>query len=194
MTVMPNPTPSAAQGQPTVMPAAAGQQAVKAAKPAKAAKPGKGDATDGEAPKKKSKVKLFVILFVVLAAVGFKEKGLFIKPHYTAAHPAPAGAIYPLANTSPFTVTTEDGHTVETNVALQLTTVASTKVLAKDEPAIESIVINVLGSMTYGQLLPESGRQTAAAAILQQVQKLLGPVDGSPQVTGVMFTGSFVLQ
>lgn len=184
MTVMPNPTTEARPaGRPT---AVDGPGADKAKK-------GKGDADD-EAPKKKGKGKLVIGLVLVLALVGFKEKGMFIKPHYTAAHPAPNGEIYPLANTSPFTITTEDGHTVETNVALQLTSVASAKTLAKDEPAIESIVIQVFGSMSYGQLLPPSGRATAQAAILQQVQKLLGPVDGSPQVSQVLFTGSFVLQ
>jgi flagellar FliL protein len=187
MTVMPNPTEPRLAPQP--VPAAPADTGKKGKK----GKKGKGEAADGEAPKK-SKKKLFIILGVVIALIGFKEKSMFIKPHYTAAHPAPAGVIYPLANTSPFTVTTEDGHTVETDVALQCTTVASAKTLAKDEPAIENIVVAVFGGMTYGQLLPETGRQTAAAAILQQVQKLLPPVDGSPQVTGVLFTGSFVLQ
>lgn len=187
MTVMPNPTTDPRLGGRSTGPVAA--------EPAAAGKgKGKGDAADGEEPKKKGKSKLIIGLVVVLALVGFKEKSMFIKPHYTAAHPAPNGTIYPLANTSPFTITTEDGHTVETNVALQLTSVASAKTLAKEEPAIEAIVINVFGGMTYGQLLPPSGRATAQAAILQQVQKLLGPVDGSPQVTQVLFTGSFVLQ
>lgn len=186
MTVMPNSGPA-----PTLAPRPAAAEPAPAS--SKKGAKGKGDAEGEEAPKK-SKAKLFIILFVVLALVGFKEKSLFIKPHYTTAHPAPAGAIYPLANTSPFTITTTDGHTVETNVALQLTSVASAKKLAKDEPAIENIVITVLGNMTYGELLPESGRQTAAAQILQEIQKLLGPVEGSPQVTQVLFTGSFVLQ
>jgi flagellar basal body-associated protein FliL len=146
------------------------------------------------APKKKKKTKLIIGLLVVVALVGFKEKGLFLKPHYLPGHPAPAGAIYPLPTTNPFTVTTADGHTVQTDVAFQLTTVANTKELAKDEPAFEAIVVSVLGGMTYAQLLPASGRAAAEAAILKQVQALLGPVDGSPQVTQVMFTGTFVLQ
>lgn len=193
MTVMPDPaTDPRTAGRPTPVAVPAADPA--AGKKAKKAKKAKGDAAaDGDAPKK-SKKKLIIGLVVVIALVGFKEKSMFIKPHYAAGHPAPDGAIYPLANTSPFTVTTEDGHTVETNVALQLTTVASPKTLAKEEPAIEAIVITVFGNMTYGQLLPGTGRATAEAAILAQVQKLLGPVDGSPQVVGVLFTGSFVLQ
>lgn len=188
MTVMPNPTEPRLAPQPAPVPADAGAKGK-----GKKGRKGKGEAADGEAPKK-SKKKLFIILAVVVALIGFKEKSMFIKPHYSAAHPAPAGVIYPLANTSPFTVTTQDGHTVETNVALQCTTVASPKVLAKDEPAIENIVIEVLSNMTYGQLLPETGRQAAAAAMLAQIQKLLGPVDGGQQVSKVLFTGSFVLQ
>lgn len=188
MTVMPNPAEPRLAPQP-----APGAPAGSGDKAKKGKKKGKGEAAEGEAPKK-SKKKLFIILFVLVALIGFKEKSMFIKPHYTAAHPAPAGVIYPLANTSPFTVTTQDGHTVETNVALQCTTVASPKTLAKDEPAIENIVIEVLSNMTYGQLLPETGRQAAAAAILAKVQKLLGTVDGGQQVSQVLFTGSFVLQ
>ena len=143
---------------------------------------------------KSKKLKIIVGVIVLLALVGFKEKGMFLKPHYTPGHPAPNGAIYPLTNTTPFTVTTVNDQLVQTDVALQLTTVADTKALAGDEPAIASDVISVLGSMTSTELLPPSGRAAAAQAILADVQKLLGPVDGSPQVTKVYFTGSFVIQ
>jgi len=193
MTAMPSPTTDprmAAVASPTASPVQAAAGRGKAVK-------GKGtttDTADGDAPPKKKKTKLIIGLLVVVALIGFKEKGMFIKPHYAPGHPAPAGAIYPLPTTNPFTVTTADGHTVQTDVAFQLTTVANAKTLAKDEPAFEAIVVSVLGSMTYAQLLPPSGRAAAAAAILQRVQALLGPVDGSPQVTQVMFTGTFVLQ
>jgi len=146
-----------------------------------------------EAPKK-SKKKLIIIIFVVLALGGLKEKALFIKPHYSAKHPAPNGEIYPLANTSPFTVTTSDGHLVQTNIALQLTTVASSKKLAMDEPAIESIVIKIFGDATYPELLSPSGRSACATEMLKEIQALLGPVDGSVQVSAIYFTGTFVLQ
>lgn len=191
MTAMPSPDPRLAAAATATMPVA---QPTPVAAAGKTAKKGKGDAADGDAPPKKKKTKLIIGLVVVLALVGFKEKGMFIKPHYTAAHPAPNGTVYPLPTTNPFTVTTADGHTVQTDVALELTTVASTKTLTADEPAIEAIVVSVLGSMTYAELLPPSGRQAAAAAILTRIQQLLGPVDGSPQVTKVLFTGTFVLQ
>jgi flagellar basal body-associated protein FliL len=191
MTAMPSPDPRLAAAATATMPVA---QPTPVAAAGKTAKKGKGDAAGGDAPPKKKKTKLIIGLVVVLALVGFKEKGMFIKPHYTAAHPAPNGTVYPLPTTNPFTVTTADGHTVQTDVALQLTTVASTKTLTVDEPAIEAIVVSVLGSMTYAELLPPSGRQAAAAAMLTRIQRLLGPVDGSPQVTKVLFTGTFVLQ
>lgn len=143
---------------------------------------------------KSKKLKIIVGVMVLLVLVGFKEKGMIFKPHYTTGHPAPNGVIYPLTNTAPFTVTTVNDQLVQTDVALQLTTVADTKELTGDEPAIESDVISVLGSMTSTELLPPSGRTAAAQAILADVQKLLGPVDGSPQVTKVYFTGSFVIQ
>ncbi len=143
---------------------------------------------------KKKKLKIIVGVIVLLALVAFKDKGMFLKPHYTPGHPAPNGVMYPLANTTPFTVTTVNDQLVQTDVALQLTTVANTKELTDDEPAIESDVISVLGSLTSTELLLPSGRAAAAQEILVDVQKLLGPVDGSPQVTKVYFTGSFVIQ
>jgi len=155
---------------------------------------GKKGAAGGDAKPKKKKLPMIIGLVLVLALVGLKEKGMFIKPHYLPGHPAPDGAIYPLPNTSPFTVTTADDHLVQTNVALQLTTVANTKKLATEEPAIESTVISVLGSFTSTTLIQPAGRTEAAAEILTAVQKLLGPVDGSPQVVKVYFTGSFVVQ
>ena len=172
--------------------------AVPAAEPAgkkgKKNKKGKEVAADGTEQPKKKKTKLIIGVVVVLALVGLKEKGMFIKPHYSAAHPAPAGMIYPLPTTSPFTVTTADGHMVQTNVALQLTTAANQKKLATDEPAIENAVIQVLGSDTYSTLLSPAGRTQAQQAILARVQAILGPSEGSPQVTQVLFTGTFVLQ
>jgi flagellar basal body-associated protein FliL len=143
---------------------------------------------------KKSKKKLVIGVVVVLALVGFKEKGMFIKPHYSASHPAPNGQVYALPTSSPFTVTTSDGHLVQTNVALQLTTVASTKKLTSDEPAIEAVVVNVLGGSTYPDLLSSAGRTAAAGQILKGIQSVLGPVDGSVQLSQVFFTGTFVLQ
>lgn len=151
-----------------------------------------GNKTD-KAPKK-SKKKLVIGLVAVVALVGFKEKGLFIKPHYTASHPAPNGQIYELPTSSPFTVTTSDGHLVQTNVALQLTTVASTKKLTSDEPAMEAVVVDVLGESTYPDLLSSAGRTAAAGEILKGIQTVLGPVDGSVQLSAVYFTGTFVLQ
>ncbi len=191
MTVMPNPADPAAFPGVAPRPAPAPAPAPAAGKKGKK---GKAAAEDGEQPKKKKKTKLIVILVVVLALVGFKEKGKFIKPHYSAAHPAPLGQVYPLPTTSPFTVSTADGHMVQTNIALQLTTAANTKKLATEEPAIENAVIEVLGSDTYQQLLNPAGRVQAQHAILAKVQKILGTVDGGQQVTAVLFTGTFVLQ
>jgi len=145
---------------------------------------------------KKSKKKLIIVLVVValLGVVFLKEKSKFIKPHYSLAHPAPNGQVYALPTSSPITVTTANGDLVQTGVALQLTTVANTKELTEDEPALENAVISVLGSDTYSQLLSPAGRAQARQEILQRIQQVLGTVDGSPQVTKVFFTGSFVLQ
>ncbi len=198
MTVMPSPVdPTAAgTGMPRPAPVAvpAAEPAGKKGKKGKKNKKGKEVAADGTEQPKKKKTKLIIGVVVVLALVGLKEKGMFIKPHYSAAHPAPAGMIYPLPTTSPFTVTTADGHMVQTNVALQLTTAANQKKLATDEPAIENAVIQVLGSDTYSTLLSPAGRTQAQQAILARVQAILGPSEGSPQVTQVLFTGTFVLQ
>jgi len=181
----------------TAMPSpASDSRAVASSAPGRSATIPLATSKDADAKPKKSTKKLKIVLGVVvlLALVGFKEKGVLLKPHYTPGHPAPNGVIYPLTNTAPFTVTTVNDQLVQTDVALQLTTVANAKKLAEDEPAIESDVISVLGSMTSTELLPPSGREQAAQAILAEVQKLLGPVDGSPQVSAVYFTGSFVIQ
>lgn len=195
MTVMPSPADPATAGAGMPRPA---PMAVPAAEPAgkkgKKSKKGKDVAADGTEQPKKKKTKLIIGVVVVLALVGLKEKGMFIKPHYSAAHPAPAGLVYPLPTTNPFTVTTADGHMVQTNVALQLTTAVNQKKLATDEPAIENAVIQVLGSDTYSTLLSPAGRAQAQQEILSKVQAILGPSEGSPQVTQVLFTGTFVLQ
>ena len=196
MTVMPSPVDPAnvGTGMPRPTPVAV-PAAEPAGKKGKKSKKGKDVAADGtEQPKKKKKTKLIIGVVVVLALVGLKEKGMFIKPHYSAAHPAPAGPVYPLPTASPFTVTTADGHMVQTNVALQLTTAANQKKLGTDEPAIENAVIQVLGSDTYSTLLSPAGRAQAQQEILSKVQAILGPSEGSPQVTQVLFTGTFVLQ
>jgi flagellar basal body-associated protein FliL len=160
--------------------------------PARGGTKGKGE--DGSTKPKKKKLPLLIGAVVLLALIGFKEKGLVLKPHYQPGHPAPDGVVYPLPTTSPITVTTADGDLVQTGIALQLTTVANSKELTKDEPAIENAVISVLGSDTYAQLLSPSGRAAAQQAMLARIQQILGPVDGSPQVVQVLFTGSFVLQ
>lgn len=190
MSVMPNQLDPAAFAAGTVP-----QQAPAPAQPAGKGKKGKkGAAEGGEEQPKKKKTKLIIGLVVVLALGFYMEKGKFIKPHYSAAHPPAAGVVYPLPTTSPFTVSTADGHMVQTSVALQLTVAASTKTIGKDEPAIENAVIQVLGSDTYQQLLSPAGRTAAQQQILVKVQKILGKVDGGQQVTGVLFTGTFVLQ
>jgi len=189
MTAMPSPAtnPRFGAGGPVATPTPGAPASGKDTK-------GKKAAPAGDAKPKKKKLPMIIGLVVLLALVGLKEKGMFIKPHYAPGHPAPDGAVYTLANTSPFTVTTADNHLVQTNVALQLTTVANTKKLATEEPAIENAVITVLGASTSTELIQPAGRAEAAGEILSAVQKLLGPVDGSPQVVKVYFTGSFVVQ
>lgn len=178
----------------TAMPSPGTDQRPATSSPSSRPKALAGAESDAPEVKSKKKLKIIVGVVVLLALVAFKEKGMLLHAHYSAGRPAPNGAIYPLTNTTPFTVTTVNDQLVQTDVALQLTTVANTKKLEADEPAIESDVISVLGSMTSTELLPPSGRTEAARAILVEVQKLLGSVDGSPQVTEVYFTGSFVIQ
>jgi flagellar basal body-associated protein FliL len=195
---MPSPAtpPQAPRTWPTreQRPAAGGASSAEPGPPSAAKGKNKDQAAPPEGKPKKKKLPLIIGAVVVLALIGFKEKGLFLKPHYAPGHPAPDGLVYPLPTTSPITVTTADGKLVQTGIALQLTTVANTKELTKDEPAIENAVISVLGSDTYAQLLSPSGRAAAQQAMLRQIQQILGPVDGSPQVVQVLFTGSFVLQ
>jgi len=165
-----------------VAPASAGQPA--AGQPA-------ATATTTAAPAKKGKkLRLLAVAVVVLGAGGFVAKGKFLKPHYRPGQVAPNGQVDTLDQ---LTVNLADGHLVQATIALQLTTVANAKAIAADQPRFEDAAISVLGAQTYAGLIASGGRDAVKATLLQRFQQITGPVDGSPQVSAVYYTG-FVIQ
>lgn len=137
-----------------------------------------------------------VIGVLVLAFVAHTAEGKFVKPHYSTAHPAPNGAIIALVNsagTGTITTNLSDGHLVQLQVSLQMSSVGSSKSEAKEEDALLGATINLLGNDTYNQLLAASGRAQLQSQLLGNYQRILGKSEGAQEVTGVYFT-SFVLQ
>jgi flagellar basal body-associated protein FliL len=150
-----------------------------------------GGADGGKAPKKKGRRRQIVIaLVVVLLLGGYIAKGKLLKPHYGPGHQAPNGQILTLGS---LTVNLSDGHLIETNLALQLTTVASTKQINTDLPKFDNAAITVLGEQTYPGLLAPAGRAALKVQLVKAFQQVAGKADGSQQVTAVYFT-SFILQ
>jgi flagellar basal body-associated protein FliL len=120
----------------------------------------------------------------------------FIKPHYDAAHPVPNGSIIELGTvggTTQITTNLSDGHLAQISISLQMTKVGSSKTEGKLEDELMGDTISIIGAETYDELLPQSGRAALANQLLATYQRVLPPVDGAPEVSGVYFT-SFVLQ
>lgn len=154
-------------------------------------KSGKG-AQAAEAPPKKSRKKLFVILAVLVVLIGgYEAKSILLKPHYTAGQKVPLGKILPLDQ---ILTNLADGHDVQVNISIQLTSVANTSAMSADLPRFDDAAISVLSADTQSQLLPAAGRAEAKAQMLARFQKIAGTVDGAAQqVTAVYFT-NFVIQ
>jgi hypothetical protein len=71
-------------------------------------------------------------VLVLLLLVAHVAMGKFVKPHYSASHPAPDGEIVALttaAGAAQITTNLSDGHLVQMQISLQLSKVASTKTL-----------------------------------------------------------------
>jgi flagellar basal body-associated protein FliL len=143
--------------------------------------------------KKGGKKRLVIKIVAVTAALGLlfmMEKGKIIKPHYGPGHGPAAAGTFDLG-----TVTTNlsDGHMSQIDVVLQLSVAANSKLITKDQSVLVGDTVTIVGAHTYGGLLPAPGRAALRAQLLQEYQKVLGPVDGGQQVLGVLFS-SFVLQ
>jgi flagellar basal body-associated protein FliL len=137
-----------------------------------------------------------VVGLLVLAFVAHMAEGKFVKPHYSKSHPAPNGAIIPLVNsagTGTITTNLSDGHLVQLQVSLQMSSVGSSKTEAKQEDALLGATINILGKDNYNELLAPGGRAQLESQLLGTYQRILGTSEGAEAVTGVYFT-SFVLQ
>ncbi|HXW33957.1 MAG TPA: flagellar basal body-associated FliL family protein [Acidimicrobiales bacterium] len=147
---------------------------------------------EGGAKKKGKRLKMILVIVVVIALAAFMEKGKFIKPHYSAKHPAPLGEIDTLGGTE-LTVNLADGHLVQLSLALQLTAVASSKEIDADQPIFEDAAISILGAQTDASLLAPGGRDAVKAQLLARFQQIAGDVDGVPQITAVYYT-DFIIQ
>jgi flagellar FliL protein len=156
----------------------------------KKAKKSKGAESSGDG-EKKSKKKL-IMLFVVLALVGFEAKGKLMKTHYKPGEKVPSGAIYALGSTT-ITTNLSDGHLAQVGISLQLTKPANSKLINTDVPELTNSTIKILSGETYSALLGPAGRAALSTALLSAYQQDLGLSEGAQQVTGVYFT-TFVLQ
>jgi len=133
---------------------------------------------------------------VVALLVAHVAMGKFVKPHYSAIHPAANGAIVALttsAGAAAITTNLSDGHLAQMQISLQMSSVGSSKTEAKQDDALMGATIALLGTETYSDLLPAAGRARLRAELLSEYQKILGTSEGAEEVTGVYFT-SFVLQ
>lgn len=151
----------------------------------------KAGETAGEAPPKKSKKKLFIILAVVLLAVGYEAKSMLIKPHYKPGQAVPNGKILPMDQ---LTVNLSDGHLVQAAISLQLTSVANSSTIGTDLPKFDDAAISVLGQQNFHDLLNPAQRETLKAQMLTQFQKIAGTVDGAAQQISAIYYTGFVIQ
>jgi flagellar basal body-associated protein FliL len=154
-------------------------------------KKGKKGAAGADGEAKKSPKKKIIIVFVVLALVGFEAKGKLMKPHYKAGL-APNASIFALGSTT-ITTNLSDGHLAQVGISLQLTKAASSKTITADIPELTDSTIRILSGETYNGLLGPAGRASFAAALLHAFQSDLGTSEGAQQVSAIYFT-DFVLQ
>ncbi|MCL4314000.1 MAG: flagellar basal body-associated FliL family protein [Actinobacteria bacterium] len=144
-------------------------------------------------PAKKSKKKILILvgLVVVLLAAAAVLLGPKLL-HKSKPNPAdvPLGKIFSLPQV---TTNLADGDLVQVTVALQLTKAADITKVEADEPRFSNAIISVFGSMRFSQLLNSAGKTQAQAAILSDVQEILGDNGGLPQVVAVYFT-TFTMQ
>ncbi len=150
-----------------------------------------GKSTD-EAPPKKSKKKLFMILGVLVLLIGgYEAKSILLAPHYAPGQKVPDGKIVPLDQ---ITVNTTNDHYVQLNISLQLTVVANSSTITADMPRFDDAVISVIGSETSTQLLAPGGKDAAKAAILKKVQKIAGTTAGAAQQVSAVYYTNIVIQ
>lgn len=147
---------------------------------------------DAEAPPKKSKKKLFIIIGVLVLLIGgYEAKSILMAPHYAPGQKVPNGKIIALDQ---ITVNTADNHYVQLNVSLQLTTVAQTSTINADMPRFDDAVISVIGSETSTELLAPGGKDAAKAAMLKAFQKIAGTTAGAAQQISAVYYTNIVIQ
>lgn len=144
-----------------------------------------------EAPKKSKKKLVIIVAVLVLLIGGYEAKSILMKPHYKPGQAVPPGKILPLDQ---LTVNLSDGHLVQANISLQLTTVADASKISSDLPRFDDAAITVLGTQTFHSLLEPAQRAQLKTQMLQQFQKIAGTVDGAAQQISAIYYTGFVVQ